>query len=80
MTRIHIADLRLYYGRQVIVPCWIYRRRELKNRTFVTIRDGWTTGQALAEDQRSANGYRGYRRGRRLNFSALSRSGRGNPV
>ncbi|AHC16676.1 aspartate--tRNA(Asn) ligase [Salinispira pacifica] len=52
MKRIRTTDIEYYAGEQIIIPCWIHGVRELKNLTFVIMRDGWGTAQALSDNSR----------------------------
>lgn len=51
MKRIEIAQMEKHIGERVIIPCWMQGIRRQKNIAFISMRDGWSTGQALAESE-----------------------------
>lgn len=51
MTRVRTTEVSQYVGHRILLQGWLHNLRQLGGVTFLILRDGWGTVQAVAEDQ-----------------------------
>jgi nondiscriminating aspartyl-tRNA synthetase len=51
VTRVRTTEVSQHVGHRILVQGWLHKLRQLGGVTFLILRDGWGTVQAVAEDQ-----------------------------